>query len=272
LRRLIRITPLHWLATTVKLAAMLLVPGVVLHAALDWTYVAKSYLFIPAYALDGTIAPLLAVGWTLLFEMFFYLVFAAALALRANLIAFCGAVMLLCAAGSLLKPNPAPAYMMYLHPIVIEFLIGMAVLVLGVIGLERHVRRFPRALVFLGAASYALYLMHPLISPLAPALLARAGLIWPAASVLACIALALGLTPVVFVLFERGDEPPSRLAAAASRFPALTHIRAGGRLIVRRRGGGAGNSRSGAAPPLSPIRCRAAVHRGRSTMVCRYRW
>jgi peptidoglycan/LPS O-acetylase OafA/YrhL len=249
LRRLIRIVPLYWLATTIKLAAMLVIPAVVLHATLDWPYIAKSYLFLPAYAPDGTIAPLLGVGWTLLFEMFFYALFTLALGLRVNLIGFCGAILLLCAVGASLKPVPAPAYLMYLNPIVLEFLVGMAfarwatgwrlsrticaalcaaglavifafpgasfdeagllraigpaLLVLGVIGSEWHVRRFPRALVFLGAASYSLYLVHPLISPLGPAVLRRIGLISPALSIAACILLALFAAVAVFLLFER---------------------------------------------------------------------
>jgi exopolysaccharide production protein ExoZ len=249
LRRLVRVVPLYWLATTVKLATMLLMPAVVLHATLDWGYVAKSYLFVPAYADDGTIAPLMGVGWTLLFEMFFYAVFTLALALRVNLLAFCGGVLLLCAAGSLVKPDPFPAYMMYLDPLVLEFLIGMAfarwatgarlnlvtciglcavgfaiifafpdasfdnagllraigpaLVVLGVISIERHVRSFPRPLVFLGAASYSLYMMHPLIAPLGPALLRRAGLVWPIPSVLLSIALALLTALIIFMLFEQ---------------------------------------------------------------------
>lgn len=256
-RRLVRIVPLYWLATTLKLAALLLVPGAVLHGTLDPVYIVKSYLFIPAYGPDGSIAPVMAVGWTLLFEMFFYFVFAVALALRAPLLPFCGAVLLACAAGSLLVPAPPPAWAMYLNPIVLEFLIGMAfarwavswrlsrpacvvlcvagagailafpnaafdqagllravgpaLLVLGVIGLERHVRRFPPALVYLGAASYSLYMVHPLISPLGPALLHRAGVPSPALSILLCIALALVAAVAAFQLFER--PVTARLAA-----------------------------------------------------------
>jgi peptidoglycan/LPS O-acetylase OafA/YrhL len=249
LRRIVRVAPLYWAATTAKLVVLLLAPAVVLHTTLDWPYVVKSYLFLPAYAEDGSIAPLLAVGWTLLFEMFFYLLLTVALALGFNLFNFSAAVLLACAAGSLFVPERPPAYLMYLNPLVLEFLLGMAfarwatkasmglatsvglsvvgtviiiafpgdlvdrvgivraigpaLLVLGVVGLERHVRRFPPALVFLGAASYSLYLMHPLIAPLGPAMLSRVGLVWPVTSVLLCVILSLSAGVAVFVLFER---------------------------------------------------------------------
>jgi peptidoglycan/LPS O-acetylase OafA/YrhL len=248
IRRLIRVMPLYWLATTAKLMVLLLAPALVLHSTIEWDYILKSYLLIPAYADDGTVAPFHAVGWTLLFEMFFYLIFTLALAFPKNPISFCGGILIICALGSAFKPNDAPAYMVYFDPIVLEFLVGMifasgakrwtlhlgaclglcaigaafilawpafsanqfglermigpALLVLGVIGLEPHVRYFPDKFVFLGTASYSLYITHPLIAPFVPAVLRRLGLIWPSSSVLLCIALAIFTSLIVFVFIE----------------------------------------------------------------------
>lgn len=77
-RRLIRIVPLYWLATTGVLVTYLFTaPNLSAHN-LTWSNVAGSYLFIPLERPDGTAAPILGVGWTLNFEMFFYVIFAAA--------------------------------------------------------------------------------------------------------------------------------------------------------------------------------------------------
>jgi exopolysaccharide production protein ExoZ len=81
-RRVERVAPLYWLATTAKLALVLAAPALARHAWPGWTSVVCSYLFLPAANAAGEIRPVLPVGWTLSFEMLFYLVFAAGLALR----------------------------------------------------------------------------------------------------------------------------------------------------------------------------------------------
>ncbi|WP_085317140.1 acyltransferase family protein [Derxia lacustris] len=80
-RRVIRILPMYWIATTLKLAAVLAVPAAALHADLSFGHLALSYLLIPHLDAFGEPFPLLGVGWTLSFEFFFYFVFSALLAL-----------------------------------------------------------------------------------------------------------------------------------------------------------------------------------------------
>jgi peptidoglycan/LPS O-acetylase OafA/YrhL len=81
-RRLRRLVPLYWTLTAVKLAIGLAWPATLAAARPGaWNMVA-SFLFIPARDGAGLVRPLLGVGWTLQFEMLFYLLFAAALALR----------------------------------------------------------------------------------------------------------------------------------------------------------------------------------------------
>ncbi len=81
-RRLERVVPLYWLATTAKLALVVVAPALAHHARPGWTGILCSYLFLPSHDAEGLVRPLLPVGWTLWFEMMFYLVFAAGLALR----------------------------------------------------------------------------------------------------------------------------------------------------------------------------------------------
>ncbi len=251
-RRLIRIVPLYWLLTTVKVAVMLASPKVVLHAQLNWAYILKSYLLLPALAADGTVSPLLGVGWTLVFEMFFYGLFALALLLRIRIVPFLAATILPCVALSFAATPAWPIWTVYLSPHLLEFLLGVfiaawgvgrqvpvpaaagavvagalglaifptywdghsetiarvalpaALVVWGLVALEPAMTgKWPRWLVYMGGASYSLYLAHGLIAPASPQIMLRLGLHWPVAAVLGSLVLALAATMGVYILFER---------------------------------------------------------------------
>lgn len=128
MRRVVRIVPLYWIATTVKLAALLAVPVAVLHSRLDWGDVGLSYLFLPSRNIDGLVQPLLGVGWTLVYEMFFYAVFTVALFVRVNPVWFCGVILSALSFAHMFRPgddwNP---FLVYLDPIVAFFLAGMLI-------------------------------------------------------------------------------------------------------------------------------------------------
>ncbi len=81
-RRLERIVPMYWVVTTAKVVVLLLVPAVALNGLGTWQHVLSSYLFVPWLSVEGRFEPVVVVGWTLNFEMAFYLLFAAALAWR----------------------------------------------------------------------------------------------------------------------------------------------------------------------------------------------
>lgn len=125
-RRLVRIVPMYWIATTLKLTALILIPAVVLHSQLDIFHIISSYLFIPTVNVEGEFKPFLAVGWTLYFEMFFYALFALALYLRANLYYFVGTVLVLFASLSMFR-TAGLAATMFFDPIVLQFFFGMLV-------------------------------------------------------------------------------------------------------------------------------------------------
>ena len=125
-RRLIRIVPMYWIATTLKLIALILIPAAVLHSQLDVFHIVSSYLFIPTVNVEGEFKPFLAVGWTLYFEMFFYALFALALYLRANLYYFVGTVLVAFASMSMFR-TAGLAATMFFDPIVLQFFFGMLV-------------------------------------------------------------------------------------------------------------------------------------------------
>jgi len=81
-RRLRRVVPLYWFFTTLMLGVLLLSPGATKDTVLDWQQIAASYLFLPYERYDGRVAPILSLGWTLNYEIFFYVVFAISLTVR----------------------------------------------------------------------------------------------------------------------------------------------------------------------------------------------
>ncbi|MGX7707855.1 acyltransferase family protein [Methylobacterium sp. Gmos1] len=125
--RIARVVPLYWLATTLYLALAWMRPGLLGADAGGPAYLAASYLFWPMARADGAVQPLYSLGWTLNYEMAFYVVFALVLPLggrRAVLAVVAllgGFVVLGQAAGSM---PVAPAF--WSDPIVLEFACGAA--------------------------------------------------------------------------------------------------------------------------------------------------
>ncbi len=256
LKRVVRIVPLYWAVTTFKLATLLAVPAVVLHASLDWPFIAKSYLFIPAINKDGEIHPLLGVGWTLNFEMFFYLLFTLALGFKISPIRLIAPVLI---GLTLLSPYRTPNWPVPLQfwadPVVLDFLAGMllartiqkgatitpaiawicviaglaylflpmprlgldgsvlrsisftmaaALVVAGTVGLEEKIGGLiPKWVLFMGAASYALYLIHPVIAPISPTILKHLGLVYPLLAIILGVALAIVSSIILYMLIEQ---------------------------------------------------------------------
>jgi exopolysaccharide production protein ExoZ len=127
LRRIIRIVPLYWTMTTIVLVYLLLTYGNLQVVNLSAEAAIASYLFFPYPQADGLITPVHGVGWTLNFEMFFYLCFAVALKFSQR-----SGVFLLTAALCILVASPTvlslPLALDYLsNPIVLEFAFGMLI-------------------------------------------------------------------------------------------------------------------------------------------------
>lgn len=260
LKRIVRIVPIYWAITLIKVAVLLVTPAVVLHSELDWGYILKSLFFIPEYNVDGEIRPLLGVGWTLNFEMFFYLLFALSLACRIRPIRFIAPILIVMSALSLVKTPDWPVAAYFLcDPIVIDFLAGMLIghwvqrgrtgpsqavawaatiiglfylfvpgipraeyatlygslittvasgmVIAGAVSLERSIgHRIPQWTAYMGAASYSLYLIHPMISPIIPTLLSKGGMKFgflPIVSVIGAVAIAMVSAIIVYRFIEQ---------------------------------------------------------------------
>ena len=128
-RRTARIVPLYWLTTTLVLALVALKPDLMRSAVATPEMIAASFLFIPWTRPDGLVQPVYTLGWTLNYEMFFYVVFAAVLALRMGRrtsVATVGAILLLLIGfGLLVRPASQPLAF-WTSSMLIAFVLGMA--------------------------------------------------------------------------------------------------------------------------------------------------
>ncbi len=194
--RIRRIVPVYWLITI--LMAIAVAAGLFRQTIVTAPYLLKSLFFIPAISPSkGTVFPLLQPGWTLNYEIFFYVLFALALfgSRAVQLVAITTALIGLVVAGALLAPQDVALHF-YTDAIVLEFLLGIYLAiawkggprwpilpilalvvavdpvrawfaipaVIAVAVVLYHEKRLPRWrwLEFLGDASYSIYLWHSL--------------------------------------------------------------------------------------------------------------
>lgn len=124
-QRIVRITPLYWLLTAAKLAAIVAVPALALHTSVTSWNVLASFLFVPSYDAAGMLKPVIAVGYTLSFEFAFYAVFTTALFLALDPLVVVAPAMVLLAILSVAHTSDWPAFIMLADPIVLEFVFGV---------------------------------------------------------------------------------------------------------------------------------------------------
>lgn len=159
LKRVVRIVPLYWLLTLVTAAMLLAAPGLVQRSVFELSSLVMSLLFIPHWnpADHGSFSPMLKLGWTLNFEMMFYLVFSLfltlGLKLRIALIAliFVGFVALRQVLG-----DGWGVVAVYGSPMVFEFLFGC---LLGMLELRGSLSKCSRAtsIMFVVGGAFALF-------------------------------------------------------------------------------------------------------------------
>ena len=84
-KRIIKIVPLYWIITSGYVLIELFAPSLMRWGTFDVRHIVLSFLFIPHYHPDfpQTIWPVVIQGWSLNYELFFYLLFAIALAFSA---------------------------------------------------------------------------------------------------------------------------------------------------------------------------------------------
>jgi exopolysaccharide production protein ExoZ len=124
-----RILPPYWFYTTLVVFVSLVAPAIVNSSFPHPPSLWRSYLLIP-----DTVGPLLAVGWTLIHEMYFYLCFALMIVLIRScgftlpflLLTWMAAVVCL---DAVLKINDIndPVAAVVAHPLTLEFVFGATI-------------------------------------------------------------------------------------------------------------------------------------------------
>jgi exopolysaccharide production protein ExoZ len=150
-RRAARIIPIYWAVTIIYIIISLGGLGPVNRPKPDGWEIAASFLFIPWLTGSGPLVqPVYSLGWTLNYEMFFYVLFALVLPLRRAVAVpvLVGLLMALVAAGQLI-----PASQVQLHfwtrSIILEFGFG---LIIGQMALAGVKPTKPLAVVLAGVA------------------------------------------------------------------------------------------------------------------------
>ena len=146
-RRFIRVVPMYWIATLLAAALALLVPQIFKTTVYDSTQLLLSLLFIPFHnPVSGGIHPLYKLGWTLNYEVFFYIGFAllAFLDARARVVWLSIAFGALAVLGLILQPEAAiPQF--YTSYMPLAFCAGAW---LGLATLRGHVRRLSKGAIY----------------------------------------------------------------------------------------------------------------------------
>lgn len=146
-RRVNRIVPLYWGVTFLKCGLMLLLPALIVNTELSAEHLVSSLLFVPAYQY-----PILQVGWTLNFEMLFYVLFAVALRLTSRPVVWLSAVLVSLALLGVLVGRNWGIFSILVSPMLIEFVFGMMIGMATVNGM-RLPRRMAIALAVISAAA-----------------------------------------------------------------------------------------------------------------------
>ncbi|MFJ4110296.1 acyltransferase family protein [Pseudomonas sp. NPDC089758] len=154
LNRALRIVPAYWFYTLLMALVLLAFSQWMPHQAFTWHHLLLSLLFIPAENPGGYgLYPTLNVGWTLNFEMFFYLLFGLAFLVRKRHQLLLVTAALLLVSEVLGRVGVLSRF--YNNGIIYEFLFGIGIGVLYRRGLVREALWLPLAL--LGVAVYAIY-------------------------------------------------------------------------------------------------------------------
>lgn len=130
IRRILRVAPLYWISTTLYLALLLVaftqgkqLPSVVA--------ILCSYLFIPNadYGMVANVPfPILSLGWSLNYEMFFYFIFSIFIVFPREAAVFCVVIVLGAAVliGLLFEPINVVVET-WTQPIILEFAFGLLI-------------------------------------------------------------------------------------------------------------------------------------------------
>jgi exopolysaccharide production protein ExoZ len=129
-KRVMRIVPIYWLLSALALLFVVFAPDLfTTHSkSVDMSWIIGSFFFLPIASAGETVSPLVGVGWTLNYEMFFYVVFAFALLLprrRGLQLIFLGFGSLVATGIVLQLSGPVSGF--FTNCLLLDFLLGLAI-------------------------------------------------------------------------------------------------------------------------------------------------
>jgi exopolysaccharide production protein ExoZ len=128
LRRVIRIVPFYWTASLFVFSIAWLFPQQLRQTQADVPHLLYSLFFIPHETAYSGMFPTLILGWTLNYEMYFYVLFAIALAFSRRFAPIiCSVFLTLIVLAIDLSGTQNKSLKFYASPIVFEFIFGIFV-------------------------------------------------------------------------------------------------------------------------------------------------
>lgn len=127
--RFSRVVPMYYLFTTLMVLVVVFLPSGVKEAKLDLPQIISSYAFFPYERYDGRIAPILSLGWTLNYEIFFYALFSLVIWLPARraAVAMISILSALVFCGLFLDASSSAALRAWTDNIILEFALGIVI-------------------------------------------------------------------------------------------------------------------------------------------------
>jgi peptidoglycan/LPS O-acetylase OafA/YrhL len=123
-RRVARIVPLYWLLTLAVAAMALVAPNLLGRTSVNLAVLLKSLFFIP-YKTNGAYFPVLFLGWSLNYEMYFYVLIAGGLLISKRGAAIIAAVVMTLILVAIRVFQFTGAISFYARPIIFEFVAGV---------------------------------------------------------------------------------------------------------------------------------------------------
>lgn len=160
IKRIIRVVPLYWILSMVSAFLLFFFPHLFgAGKMLELHHAVSSFFFIPSRNTAGDVIPILSVGWTLNFEMYFYMVFSLFLFFPKRVF-IPGITLFFIASISLHVLNPTNTYLvMITNPLLIEFLLGVYI---GALYLNRRLIKPSYTLIIMcGMLFFSNIFLHP---------------------------------------------------------------------------------------------------------------
>lgn len=128
IRRIARVVPAYWVITLAVFVLAWAMPQLFKTTTIDLKALLTSLSFVAFDHGNGTTGPLLVVGWTWNYEMFFYAIVALTAGLFSDrrLIGASGIMIALVGFGQWVSPAN-PSLIFYTDPILLEFVLGILV-------------------------------------------------------------------------------------------------------------------------------------------------